>query len=184
MTSIFSNFRGARKKRENWKVGAATEDGFVTLERVEIKRNFVIPKAGKGRDVPPGPAPKGGLPPVPGAVEASVPEAAELPRAFVIASEKEVRVLRFPKSSQTRQTSTELPLAPLARHLLDVGPTRGDSVPVDFALLGLGRLRALQFELHRFNSARRPVDGKRFLEICSSCGVKVGERPVQVEDLH
>ncbi|CAL1130334.1 unnamed protein product [Cladocopium goreaui] len=73
-------------------------------------------------------------------------------------------------------------LAILVRHLTDSGRHQKD-VRIDMALLNLGRLRALRYERNLFNAATRPVDGQRFLEMCSSCGVVAGERPVKLEGL-
>jgi len=75
-----------------------------------------------------------------------------------------------------------LPLKPLARRLTDTGG-RQDHIEVEYARLCLGRLRALRYECEQFNDAQRPVDGQRFLEMCSSCGVKVGSRPVHIPGL-
>eukprot|EP00913_Durusdinium_trenchii_P003813 g3530.t1 len=73
-------------------------------------------------------------------------------------------------------------LAILVRHLTDSGRHQKD-IRIEHALLNLGRLRALRYERNQFNGAARSVDGQRFLEICSSCGVQAGERPARLEGL-
>eukprot|EP00931_Biecheleriopsis_adriatica_P031440 TRINITY_DN18438_c1_g3_i1.p1 TRINITY_DN18438_c1_g3~~TRINITY_DN18438_c1_g3_i1.p1 ORF type:complete len:627 (+),score=132.34 TRINITY_DN18438_c1_g3_i1:27-1883(+) len=75
-----------------------------------------------------------------------------------------------------------LSLATLVRHLTD-NPRHFKDIKIDYAILCLGRLRALRYECDRYNAATRPSDAQRFLEVLSSCGLKAGERPVQIHGL-
>lgn len=108
------------------------------------------------------------------APESSAPPS--LPFVF----DEEHDTLQFPSNLASSSPSI-IPLAPCVRGLTDF--RRAVPIPVQAVINALGRLRGLLAECQKFNTASKPEEGQRFLEITAALGVKATERPVQIDSL-